>query len=100
MNCIICTLVYINQYNDIDEYVYRVPYEMLLIKFIDILDIIIKSIFTENKYNIYLVKNNNLDITKLNKLISFQKDITIFQKLFNNKYDKIDNFKLLIKDNI
>lgn len=100
MNCIICTLVYVNQDNDIDEYVYRVPYEMLLLKFINILDVIIKSIFTENKYNIYIIKNNNFDTTKLNKLICFQKNITIFQKLFNSKHDKINNFKLLIKDNI
>ena len=35
---------------------------------------------------------------KLNKLICFQKNITIFQKIFNNKYDKINNFKLLIKN--
>ena len=97
MNCVICTLVYIN--NDIiDEYIYRVPYEMLLDKFINILDIIIKSIFTDNKYNIYIMKNDNIDSTKLNKLISFQKNITIFQKIFNNKYDKINNFKLLIKN--
>lgn len=100
MNCIICTLVYINQHNDIDEYVYRVPYNMLLIKFIDILDIIIKSIFTEDRYDIYIIKNDNFDTTKLNKLICFQKNITIFQKLFNSKNYKINNFKLLIKDNI
>jgi hypothetical protein len=84
----------------IDEYIYRVPYEMLLTKFMDILDTIIKSIFTDDKYTIYIIKDNDtsqLNYKKLNKLTSFQKNITIFEKIFNKKENKIANFKLLVK---
>lgn len=102
MECIICTILFINDNSEIiDEYIYRTPYNILLTEFMEKLDIIIKSIFTDNKYTCYLINNLNdkIDYKKLNKLINFNKNITVFQKLFNNNYDKIKDFKLVIREN-
>lgn len=103
MECVVCTLLFINDDNDIiDEYIYRTPYNMLLTEFIEKLDIIIKSIFSDDKYTCYLINNLNdkIDYKKLNKLINFNKKITVFQKIFNSKCNKIKDFKLVIRENI
>jgi len=100
--CIICTLNLIDETNNIvDDYIYRVPYDMKIKNFLDILDTIIKSIFIEDKkYIIYITKNDidNIDIKKLNKFICINQEITIFEKVFQKNINKINNFRLLIKE--
>ena len=103
--CIICTLNLIDETNNIvDDYIYRVPYDMKIKNFLYILDTIIKSIFIEDKkYIIYITKNDidnidNIDIKKLNKFICINQEITIFEKVFKKNVNKICNFKLLIKE--
>ena len=104
LQCVICTLNLLDCNNNIiDEYIYRVPYQMELFKFINILDVIIKEIFiTDDKYTIYILHNKiqfNNDITKLNKLVCINKKLTILQKLFHNNINKLSNFNLLVKQN-